>query len=355
MVRVRFAPSPSGSLHVGSALTAVANRRFADDRGGTFVLRIDDTDAARSTAAAEEGILRDLEWLGVAWDEGPVRQSERLHLYREAAERLRESGVAERADDGAVRSREGHRPTLLRHDGTATYHLASVADDAELGITHVIRGKDHLASAELHTAIARGLGLAPPVYLHHGLIVGDDGAKLSKRHGAASLSDLRERGIPGEAVRRLLEELGLPRGDVHFDEPRLRRLAVEALADLSDEELARRAGVDVSLGPALRGAHDLVEARDLAALVSTVPPVEASRSPETLRRFAELRRAGEDRLDETAARALVDELRAGGADLAALRLALTGARRGPELWAVLRALPRDDAMRRAEAAEGSTA
>src|SRR5438105_3998081 len=140
MVHVRFAPSPTGSLHLGNALTAVANRAFADERGGTLLLRIDDTDAARS---GDDGpILADLEWLGVRWDEGPLRQSERGALYREAAERLLRAGRAVE-EDGTVRFDRERRPTLLRADGTATYHLASVVDDAELGITHVIRGKDH--------------------------------------------------------------------------------------------------------------------------------------------------------------------------------------------------------------------
>jgi hypothetical protein len=345
VTRVRFAPSPTGSLHLGGALTAVANRRFADERGGTYVLRIDDTDPARVEPGAEEAILRDLEWLGIAWDEGPLRQSERADRYGEAADGLVARDAATRQEDGAVRFREEPRPTLLRPDGSATYHLASVVDDADQAITHVIRGKDHLANAPLHAALARALGAEPPEYLHHGLLVGADGTKLSKRHGALSLAELRERGIPPEAVRRYLEELGLPRGDVHLDEDRIRRLAVEALAALPDEELAARAGVDPSLAPALRGAHDLVEARELARLVTeTPPPSEAA--PETLARFRELRAAAAD-LDEAGARALVAAVREGGGDLKALRLALTGRERGPELWAVVLALPRDEALRRA--------
>ena len=344
-VRVRFAPSPTGSLHVGSALTAVVNRRYADEHEGAHVLRIDDTDAVRAEAGAEEGILRDLGWLGVRWDEGPVRQSERGDLYREAAERLVAEGRAA-LEDGSLRFRGHGRPTLLRADARATYHLASVVDDAELAITHVIRGKDHLANAALHAALAEALGAPPPQYVHHGLVVGDDGKKLSKRHGAASLHDLRERGIPAEAARRYLEELGLPRGDVHLDEARLLRLSVEALAALSDDELAARVGVDVSLAPALRGARTLAEARALAELVRRAPDPSPPRSPETLERFRELRARAGDRLDGEEARALVQALRAEGASLPALRLALTGASRGPELWAVVAALPKEEALRR---------
>jgi glutamyl-tRNA synthetase len=218
-------------------------------------------------------------------------------------------------------------------------------DDADQAITHVIRGKDHLANAPLHAALARALGAEPPEYRHHGLLVGADGTKLSKRHGALSLAELRERGIPPEAVRRYLEELGLPRGDVHLDEGRIRRLAVEALAALPDEELAARAGVDPALAPALRGAHDLVEARELARLVTETPP-PSDAAPETLARFRDLRAAVAD-LDEARARALVAAVREGRGDLKALRLALTGRERGPELWAVVLALPRDEALRRA--------
>jgi hypothetical protein len=348
-VRVRFAPSPTGSLHVGSALTAVANRRFADDRDGVMLLRIDDTDSSRTEPGADDRIIADLEWLGIAWEEGPVRQSEQGASHAAAAARLLESGAAERAADGAVRFREERRPTLVRADGTATYHLASVVDDAERGVTHVIRGKDHLPNAALHAALARALGAEPPEYVHHGLLVGTDGSKLSKRSGAVSLADLREAGIPPEAVRAYLEELGLPRGDVRYDETRLRRLAVEALAALPDAELARRAGVDAALGPALRGARDLLEARDLAELVTRRPEPEPSRSPETVVAFREARaQAGE--LDEASAHELVAGLRAGDADLQALRLALTGEARGPELWALLLALPLDEALARADAA-----
>jgi tRNA synthetases class I (E and Q), catalytic domain len=338
VVRVRFAPSPTGSLHLGGALTAVANRRFADEHGGTLVLRIDDTDSARTEPGSEEEILRELDWLGIAWDEGPVRQSERVDRHREAA-----CAIAEPDADGALRF---HRATLVRADGRPTYQLASVVDDLDLGITHVIRGKDLLPSTRLQEAIARALGAEPPEYVHHGLLVGDDGRKLSKRERAASLGGLRELGIPPEAVRAYLEELDLPRGDVQFDAARLRRLAVDALGALSDDELAARAGVDARLGPALRGARDLLEAQAIAERLTSPPQAPPTSSPETLRRFHELREAVPGDLDKEAAKAIVRELKAVGGDLRALRLALTGAERGPELWAVLVALPRDDALAR---------
>jgi glutamyl-tRNA synthetase len=338
MVRVRFAPSPTGSLHLGGALTAVANRRFADEHDGELVLRIDDTDAARAAPDAEEGILRELEWLGVTWDEGPVRQSERAERHIGAA---REIGAPDA--EGALRFQ---RATLVRPDGRPTYHIASVVDDLDLGITHVIRGKDLLPSTRLQVAIARALGAEPPQYIHHGLLVGDDGRKLSKREHAASVAGLRELGIPPEAVRAYLEELDLPRGDVHFDDARLRRLAVEALGVLSDEELAARAGADARVGPALRGARDLLEARAIAQQLASPPSPPPTTSPETLLRFRELREAAPEDLDKDGAKAIVRELKAVGGDLRALRLALTGAERGPELWAVLVALPREQALSR---------
>ena len=332
MVRVRFAPSPTGSLHLGGALSAVANRRFADEHGGRFLLRIDDTDPTRNVEGGADAIVADLEWLGVAWDDGPMQQSERFVRHREAAHTIGEPDA-----EGALRFGQ---TTLLRADGTPTYQLASAADDLDFEITHVIRGSDHRANAELQSELIRALGGKPPEYIHHGLLLGEDGAKLSKRHGASSLADLREAGIPPEAVLHYLEELGLPKHDVHLDLPRLRRLSMEALAALSDEELAARVGAPVSVAPVLRGARDLAEAREYAAHVLEPIPVTVD-APETLARFRELVEGGLD------AGAVVRELKAVGGDLKSVRLALTGRERGPELRAVIAALPRDELLRRA--------
>jgi len=337
-VRVRFAPSPTGSLHLGNALGAVANRSFADEHDGVLLLRIDDTDAARNEPGAVESILRDLEWIGVGFDDGPVRQSERRVRHVEAARAI---GTPD--DDGAVRF---GRTTLLRADGSPTYQLATAVDDADFRITHVIRGSDHRDNTALQVDLIRALGAEPPEYVHHGLVLGADGRKLSKRHGAATLADLREAGIPGEAVRRYLDELRLPRHDVHLDLPRLRRLATEAIETLGDEELAARVGVPVAAVPVMRGARDLVEAREFAELVLAAPEPEPTRSPETLARFVELVGATNGEVD---GRAVVRELKAVGGDLKAVRLALTGRERGPELAAVIGAVPRDELLRRAEA------
>ena len=339
MIRVRFAPSPTGSLHLGNALTAVANRSFGD----WLLLRIDDTDPTRTVKGGEEEIARDLEWLDVGWDEGPVRQSERAEIHRAAAARLADL----HEDDGALRWRG---TTLVRADGTATYQLASVVDDIEFGITHVVRGSDHRPNEPLHRALTEALGATPPEYRHHGLILGPHGGKLSKRDGHSSVADLRDEGYPAEAVRAYLDELGLPEHDVQLDLGRLRRLAIDAIAALPDEELAERVGVPVTVGPVLRGARTLAEAREFAGQVLKRPDVrpDAAAQP-TLERFAELRRGAPEALDDGAARELVRELKAVGGDLRALRLALTGATRGPELWAVLVVLPRDEALARTAA------
>ena len=331
--RVRFAPSPTGSLHLGSALSAVANRR----RGDWLLLRIDDTDRSREVDGAVEAILEDLEWLGLPWNEGPSRQSERVARHREAA-----TSVGEPDADGSIRFRG---TTLLRPDGSPTYHLASVVDDHDFEITHVVRGADHRSNTELQRELSRALGFEPPEYVHHGLLLGADGKKLSKREGAPTLAQYRERGVPAEALRAYLEELGEPAHDVHLDEPRIRRLAIDAIGSLSDEELAARAGAPPQLARALRGARDLVEARQMAAAILEPQHVTLPEEARpTLTRFAELRASGLDGKD------IVRELKAVGGDLKALRLALTGAERGPELWAVIAALPQDEALRRVDAA-----
>jgi hypothetical protein len=331
MVRVRFAPSPTGTLHVGNALSAVANRRLGD----WMLLRLDDTDAARNLPRGEEAIVEDLRWLGIRWDDGPVRQSERAARHAAAA-----------AAAGLPQRFEG--VMLWRDDGSPTFHLATVVDDIDFEITHVIRGSDHRPNEQLHAALHRALGTEPPRVIHHGLLVGADGKKLSKRAEGSTVASLREAGYPAEAVRAYLEELELPRHDVHLDLDRIRSLSVDVLAQLDDEELAARTGVPPEAAPLMRGAHDLVEARRLALSVLD-DPGDSPRdgAEETLARFAELRAPLPDALSKDEAKAVIRELKAVGGSLKALRVALTGAERGPELWAVLRALPRDEALRRA--------
>src|SRR5262249_42981298 len=183
MVRVRFAPSPTGSLHVGNALSAVANRRLGD----WMLLRIDDTDPARNVPGGEEEIIRDLRWLGLEWDEGPGRQSGRAEGHQEAGAQLGERF------DGI---------TLLRPDGSPTYQLATVVDDIDFGITHIVHGFDHRPNEAIHRRLFEALGAPPPEFVHHGLILGEDGKKLAKRAPGATVASLRDAGIPGVAARR---------------------------------------------------------------------------------------------------------------------------------------------------------
>ena len=328
-VRLRFAPSPTGSLHLGNALTAVANRRFADAEAGVL-----HPAHRRHRSVAHGG----------GWGGGDPRRprvARRLVRRRPgSAERTRLeltprprdaclAGGAERDKDGSVRL--GHDgTTLLRADGTATYQLASVADDLELGITHVIRGNDHRPNLPVQQRIARALGGELPEVIHHGLVLGPDGKKLSKRHGHSSIAELRDEGLPAQAVRAYLDELGLPEHDVQLDLARLRRLAIDAIASMSDDELATAAGAPIELVPALRGARPWSRRREYAHLLLEPEQVRLGEEARaTLGRFAELREPAPERLTAEESRALVRELKAVGGDLRSLRLALTGAPTGP--------------------------
>jgi len=306
----------------------VANRHLGD----WMLLRIDDTDPARNVPGGEDEIIRDLQWLGLEWEEGPVRQSERAERHRDAG-----TALGDRFEG----------TTLLRADGSPTYQLATVVDDIDFGITHIVRGFDHRPNEAVHRRLFAALGATPPEFVHHGLILGDDGKKLAKRAPGATVASLRDAGIPGPAVRRYLEELGLPHHDVHYDLPRIRRLAIEAIESMSDADLAAAADASLDVVPALRGARDLEEARAYARAIMTPPAAVNVDAAETLERFRELL----ERTNGTAdARALVRELKAVGGNLRALRMALTGQERGPELWTVIAALPRDETLRRIDAA-----
>jgi glutamyl/glutaminyl-tRNA synthetase len=318
VVRVRFAPSPTGSLHLGNALSAVAGRRFADENGGVLLLR--------TAQSGNEAALADLDWLGVEWDEGPVSESERFVRHREASHL-----IGEPDPDGELRF---GGTTVLRADGTPTERLAAAVDDLDFGVTHVLRPSDDRADESVEASLIRALGGTPPDSVHHGTLRGDD--------GMSSLADLCDAGYPAESVRAYLEELGLPRDDVHLDLARLRRLSIEALAALSDDELAARVGVPVSVVPVMRGARDLREARAYAEQILAPEHVEVD-SPETLGRMRELVDGGLD------ARGIVRELQAVGGDLRAVRLALTGRDRGPELAAVIESLSRRELLQRISA------
>ena len=279
-MRLRFAPSPTGQLHVGNARTALFNWLLARGHDGTYVLRIEDTDTERSTKASEESILHDLRWLGLEWDEGPdaggghgpYRQSERLHLYTSYANELLGGGHAyycfcsaqkldaDRKSDLAaakppryhgtcrnlspeeVRTRmeAGEKPVirfkvadqsditfqdlvrgdltfnsdvigdwvLVRSDGRPAYNFAVVIDDALMEITHVIRGEDHISNTPKQILLYRALGFTPPKFAHLALVLGPDHTPLSKRHGATSVSEFRERGYLPEALTNYLALIG---------------------------------------------------------------------------------------------------------------------------------------------------
>jgi glutamyl-tRNA synthetase len=227
---VRFAPSPTGALHVGGARAALYNWLFARGRGGTFVLRIEDTDRERSTPENIEQILDALRWLELDWDEGPYFQSERQERHTEEIARLVDEGHAY-FDEGAVRLRvpdEGrtvvtdlirgditfeHKDiddfVIARSDGSPLYNLAVAVDDHDMGITHVIRGEDHISNTPRQMMVLEALGGSlPEAYAHLPLLHGPDGKKLSKRHGAASVQELRDAGYLPAAVRNYLALLG---------------------------------------------------------------------------------------------------------------------------------------------------
>ncbi|HEV2074705.1 MAG TPA: glutamate--tRNA ligase [Thermoleophilaceae bacterium] len=229
-MRVRFAPSPTGALHIGGARTALYNWLLARGSGGSFVLRIEDTDRERSTPENVEQILDALRWLELGWDEGPHSQSERSERHREEIARLVSEGHAYE-DEGAVRLRvpeEGATTfrdvirgevnfehstipdfVVARSDGSPLYNLAVAVDDRDMGITHVVRGEDHLSNTPRQLLVMRALGIEQqPVYAHLPLLHGPDGKKLSKRHGAASVQELRDGGYLPEAVRNYLALLG---------------------------------------------------------------------------------------------------------------------------------------------------
>jgi len=283
-VRVRFAPSPTGELHVGNARTALFNWLFARQKGGEFILRIEDTDQERTTKAFEKDLLEDLRWLGIGWDEGPEKgghlgpyhQTERLHIYNAHLEELIAKGrvypcycreeelEAERANLMAKRMMprymgncrnlspqerrrqecEGRRPAyrfkveegpiefndmirgamkfdgnaigdfiIVRSNGLPAYNFAVVIDDHLMEISHVIRGEDHLSNTAAQVMLYSALGFSPPVFVHHSLILGKDRTKLSKRHGATSVREFRNRGILPEVLLNYLSLVGNSLGE----------------------------------------------------------------------------------------------------------------------------------------------
>lgn len=246
-VRVRFAPSPTGYLHIGGARTALFNWLYARHTGGTFVLRIEDTDTARNTQEAVDVILNGMRWLGLEWDEGPLTgdpkgpskgdyapyfQSQRLDIYKRRIQELRDKGMAYE-HEGAIKFRMDQNPitipdvvvgnvrreltdrerldpdfVIFRSDGQPVFHFVNVVDDLEMKITHVIRGEDHLTNTAKHLALFKAFGVEPPKYAHIPLILNPEGSKMSKRDTGASLTTYMEGGYAPEAVVNYLYLLG---------------------------------------------------------------------------------------------------------------------------------------------------
>ena len=329
-IRTRFAPSPTGFLHVGGARTALFNWLFARHHGGRFVLRIEDTDAARNTGEARAAILDGLRWLGIDWDEGPEAggdfgpylQSERGAIHEAHLEKLLENDLAYE-DEGAIRFRVPDReisvddaicgsqsvnlhaqgstrwdpeakkdvaanPDLVirRPDGSFIFHFVNVIDDITMGITHVIRGEDHLSNTPKHVALTKALGESPPVYAHIPLILNPDGSKMSKRDAGASVDEYQRDGFLPTAVtnylcllgwspkddseRMELAEIverfdldGINRANAKFDLEKCTWLNGQYLADL---EPATLAGL---LKPHLPEGTSEEQSRDLASLFGT--------------------------------------------------------------------------------------
>ncbi|MCG3146770.1 MAG: Glutamate--tRNA ligase 1 [Verrucomicrobiae bacterium] len=302
-VRVRFAPSPTGFLHIGSVRTALFNWLYARHTGGTFVLRIEDTDTARNTEQSLRTILDGLAWLGLTHDEGPYFQSQRAAIYRQRVKQLVDAGMAYERE-GAIRFKMTREPivmndliagkvtrelgdrevndpdfVIVRSDGNPVFHFVNVVDDLEMKITHVIRGEDHLSNTPKHIALFRAFGVEPPKYAHIPMILNKDGTKMSKsdpdpvKARLASLTGYIEDGYLPEAVRNYLCLLGwspkddrqvlpieeviqkfdLPqvlRSNAKFDAAKLEWMNGQYINRLTGEELDRRVtgipGADVA-------------------------------------------------------------------------------------------------------------
>lgn len=471
MLKCRFAPSPTGYLHVGGARTALFNWLLARHAGGTFVLRIEDTDRARSSEAMTRAILDGMRWLGLDWDEGPTHQADGVQRHRRDALRLLETGKAyrcfcspeeleERRRDAAgdegyrydrrcllgVPREEGDRRAaagqsytvrfevpdgttawddavhdrlefrnediedfiILRSDGTPIYNLAVVSDDVEMGITHVLRGDDHISNTPKQILLYRALGHEIPVFGHVPMILGPDGKRLSKRHGATALGEYEEAGIlpaamfnflallgwsPGgdrevmevDEIVRLFSLDGINRKSAIFDTEKLewlnsqhlRSLPAAALESAVAERLiaaglTTAAALDARpewlrslldlLKPRARTLADFVaQARPFLAEVSDYEeqaarkhwkrPAEVRERMAALRdRYAELDAWREEPLEE-ALRGLAEAMEVGAGKLIhPLRLAVTGSGASPGIFEVLVLLGRDRALERIDRA-----
>ena len=442
-VKVRFAPSPTGKLHVGNVRTALVNWLFAKGQGGSFVLRIDDTDLARSTQEFEDGIETDLTWLGLVWDER-YNQSKRFDRYEEAAARLKASGrlyacyeTAEELDrrrkvqlsrglppiydraaldltdaEKAAYEAEGRRPhwrfklegkrvawedlarghaevdtasmsdpVLIREDGLFLYTLPSVVDDIDMDITHIIRGEDHVTNTGAQIEIFEALGAKVPGFAHMPLLVGADGAALSKRLGSLSISDMRDQGYEPIAITSHLGKIGtsdnlevapsvealgqafafskMGRSPARYDTADLDRLNAQALHGMTYAEAQPRlAALGADLGEAfwdtVRGnLNKFADVADMARIVTgPVTPVieDAAFAAAALEVLPEVIDAG---AWSAWTAAVKDKTGAKGKGLfMPLRLALTGQAHGPDMAAMAPLIGREAIVRRLKGEAG---
>ena len=451
-VRTRFAPSPTGYLHIGGARTALFSWLYARKHGGQFILRIEDTDRERSTEESVQVILDGMAWLGLDYDEGPFFQTERMDRYREVIQQLLDSGQAyycycskEELDamreeqmarkekpryDGRYRDFTGTPPEgvqpvirfknpqegvveiddmvkgrvvidnrelddliIARADGTPTYNLTVVVDDLDMGITHVIRGDDHLNNTPRQINILRALGAEPPKYAHIPMILGEDGKRLSKRHGAVNVMQYKEDGYLPEALVNYLVRLGWSHGDKEiftreemielfslegvnraastFNPSKLLWLNEQYIKTMDADELADRLreklDVDTADGPPLARVVDALRDRsktlnDMAASArwfyrdpDSYDEKAAKRqfkaeTAETLRRFAEAVDKVEPWEAETLHRFVADFAAEQGLKMGQvgmpLRVALTGGTSSPDIGLTLELIGREAVKRR---------
>lgn len=439
-VRVRFAPSPTGYLHIGGARTALFNWLYARHTGGTFILRIEDTDTARNTQEAVDVILNGLRWLGLHWDEGPLTsdatgpckggrgpyfQSQRRENYQRRVEALLSHGLAYE-HEGAIKfkmirepitipdiivgdvvrpltDREEQDPDFViqRSDGQPVFHLTNVVDDLEMGVTHVIRGEDHLTNTAKHIALFRAFGVQPPHYGHIPLILNSDGSKMSKRDQGASMTYYMQGGFLPEAVNNYLcllgwspkdnreklplteviERFDLPqilRHNARFDHDKLIWLQGEYTRELSDDRFNElcvhalaKAGLDTNAFPLDYVKAALSTCKGKFKLFSELPayggfyfkdqfdydPEAAKKSfvPENKPRVEKLRDAFA-KADPFNAATLEAALKATAAELGVkagvlvhpIRLACTGNPAGPSLYHLMEVLGKEKVMGRIE-------
>lgn len=380
-VIVRIPPSPTGNLHIGTARTALFNYLFAKKHNGRVLLRMEDTDAERSRKEFEENIIEALEWLGIGYDSELVRQSERGEVYEKYIQKLLDSGAAYIAENNVIRFKNPNTRVKF-HDEVRgeiefdttdledfviakslrepLYHLAVVVDDFESGVTHVIRGEDHISNTPRQILIQEAVGAPRPVYAHIPLILAPDRSKLSKRHGATAVTDYRDMGYLPQAMVNYLALLGwnpgteqeiftmeelieqfdlkkIQKGGAIFDEKKLQWINKEHIKRLPPEEQRKILLKEIENEPYMTGEPDLD--------TNQIPWKKNSKA-ETLKHLEEAKKIIEDggNLMEYA------EREGKGNVLWPIRYALTGALASPDPFTMLEILGVEKSLRRIEKA-----